>query len=481
MKRFAASAALALLLGACGGGGGGSGSITTPPTGSAPTPLPSPTPTPTTAAGCSLRERQQWAAAQLREWYLFPETLPTAAFDPTPYSTVSDYVDALTAVARGQGRDRYFTYVASIAEENAYYSSGTTGGFGFRIGAEPGRLLIAEAFEGGPAANAGLDRGVEILGVGTTSGNVRSISAIASSEGSQGLANALTPQRIGDTRVFRVSTPSGVREVTLSSANYSIEPVSTQSGTRIIEHFGERVGYVNLRTFISTADPALRSAFAQFRAAGVTKIIVDLRYNGGGLVSIAKLLGNLLGGGRSDTDVFSYTNFRADKASEDQTDYFTQQPQSIAPVRIAFIATEASASASELVINAMIPYLRQGVVLVGTNTYGKPVGQVAFDLPACDDRLRLVAFSVRNAERRGDYFNGLKDLVPGYCRAADDLNYPMGSVQEASTRTALDVLTQSSCAATATAQAATRLASPARTLLMPERPNTRQRDLPGVY
>ena len=62
---------------------------------------------------------------------------------------------------------------------------------------------------------------------------------------------------------------------------------------------GRRVGYLNLRTFISTADPQLRSAFAQFRAQGVTELIVDFRYNGGGLVSIADLMGDLLGGNRS--------------------------------------------------------------------------------------------------------------------------------------------------------------------------------------
>ena len=126
------TALIALSLSACSGGGGGSGSVAggggSP--GSA-TPTPTTTPTPT-VAGCTLRERQDWAAAQLNEWYLFPETLP-ASLDPTPYASVGAYVDALTATARAQGRDRYFTYVTSIAEENAYYNSGSSAGFGFRL------------------------------------------------------------------------------------------------------------------------------------------------------------------------------------------------------------------------------------------------------------------------------------------------------------------------------------------------------------
>ena len=112
-KRFVNAAAVAgLLAGSLSGCGGGGGTTSAGGSGSVPSPPPA-------TAGCTLRERQDWAAAQLREWYLFPETLP-ASLSPTGYASVSDYIDALTATARSQGRDRYFTYLTSIAEENAY-------------------------------------------------------------------------------------------------------------------------------------------------------------------------------------------------------------------------------------------------------------------------------------------------------------------------------------------------------------------------
>jgi len=79
------------------------------------------------------------------------------------------------------------------------------------------------------------------------------------------------------------------------------------------------VGYVNLRTFTSTADLQLRDAFAQFRAAGLSDFIVDLRYNGGGLVSIAELLGDLLGGTRSVSDVQLRIEHSPLRASENIT------------------------------------------------------------------------------------------------------------------------------------------------------------------
>ncbi len=126
-RRVGTALSALALLASCGGGGSTGGGDTSTPS---PTPSPSPSPPPTTA-GCSLRERQDWVSAQMNEWYLFPETLPTA-LSPTGFNSLESYLNALTATARSQGRDRNFTYVTSIAEENAYYSSGSSAGFGFR-------------------------------------------------------------------------------------------------------------------------------------------------------------------------------------------------------------------------------------------------------------------------------------------------------------------------------------------------------------
>jgi len=468
----------ALLVSACGGGGGDvPASSTTATTAAAPTQ--------TSSSTCSVRDRQDWSAGVLREWYLFPETLP-GALDPTPYPSVTGYIDALTATARAQGRDRFFTYLTSIAEENAFYASGSTAGFGFRVAtdATARRAFILESFEGTPALAAGIDRGDEVLAVGNDAASMRLVSTIIASEGTAGVTNALGPNTVGTTRRLRVSNAAGTREINVAKADYTLTPISSRYGARVLTDGARRVGYLNLRTFISTGDAQLRTAFTDFRAQGITDFVIDLRYNGGGLVSSAELMGNLLGGNRATSEIFGVLSYRPEKANNNVTTRFVPQPQSVSPVRLAFIGTGATASASELVINAFIPLYGNNLALVGSNTFGKPVGQVAIDRSACDDRLRVVAFSTRNSANSDSYFNGLLSSVARSCAAVDDYTRPLGDVRETSIARALDFLAGRSCApisgATQTSQALGGAPSSLE-LLATARPDAAQRDIPGLF
>lgn len=476
VQKTVSSLAIAALLASCGGGGGSSG-------GGATGVMPPPAAPPPASTACSLRSRQDFALSALNTNYLFPETLP-ANTDPTPFANVSDYLDFLTATARMQRRDRFFTFITSIAEENAFNTSGATAGFGIRLmnDATTRRTFIIEAFEGAPALAAGIDRGTEILAIGTNQTSLRSVSDIIAAEGTAGVSNALGPSTAGLTRTLRIADAQGTRELTVTKTDFSLSPVSSRYGSRIIDDNGRRIGYLNLRTFISSADPQLRTAFDQFRAAGISQFIIDFRYNGGGLISTANLLGDLLGGNRSSSEVFSTTTFRPERSASNSTKRFNPQPQSVSPVKIAFITTGASASASELIINSFAPYLRADLALIGGNTFGKPVGQIAVDLAACDDRLRVVAFSTRNAIGFDDYFNGLAASVGTTCQAADDPSRPLGDAQEASVRTALDFLAGRSCTPISpsgqTSQSA-RAGQP--TMLSPANPTVAQREIPGLF
>ena len=433
-----------------------------------------------------MSDRQAWAFAQLQEWYLFPD-LQAANVNPASYSTVQDYIDALVAPARAQNKDRFFTYITPLAEHVAYYNSGASGGFGFRLSIDTaaGRVFVSEAYEGAPALNANIDRGTEILAIGTDSSNLAAVSSIIAAEGSEGVINALGAATIGLSRMLRVRDPNGtVRDVALTKAAYNVDPVSNRYGALIINDNGKNVGYINLRTFLGApAEADLRAVFAQFRAQAITEVIVDLRYNGGGVVATAVLFNNLLMGNRSPSDVNTSVTFRASKSGNSVTHFFTPQPESISSTRIAFIGTGSSASSSEIVMNAALPYLGANAALIGSNTFGKPVGQAWISRPACDDRLITLAFAFKNANQQGDYFNGLASNFQSTCSATDDVTRPLGDPQEPMIRTALDFLAGRACTPIASsAKIQSVSGAPSRwELLTPAQPTAIQSDLPGSF
>src|SRR3546814_1700302 len=111
-------------------------------------------------------------------------------------------------------------------------------------------------------------------------------------------------------------------------AEYDIDPISDRYGAKVIQSGGRSYGYVNLRTFINSAAPQLRAAFQGFRDKGITDVVIDLRYKGGGLVSVADLFGELLGRNSRTSDLFSPLKFSPEKAEEeDRQHLLPAQPE----------------------------------------------------------------------------------------------------------------------------------------------------------
>jgi carboxyl-terminal processing protease len=452
-----ALSALLVSIAGCGGGGGGGGSPVT----------------------CAEPARKQFVLDVARQWYLFPELLPSAV-DAADFPTAENLLDHLTATARAQRKDRFFSYVTTRSAENSLLGEGQFIGFGFRTRTDPvNRPLVTEVFESSPAADAGLQRGDEIVAVDAGAGFVPVAQWLA--DGST-ISDALGPGEAGVRRGLRLLRNGTTREATLTKRTVTIAPVSSIYGALVLPLAGTTgVGYVNLRTYVATADSQLRDAFAQFRALGLDYFIVDLRYNGGGLVSTAETLGDLLGGDRSTADVQLRMVHSTAKAAENTTRNFRPVAQSVRPVRIAFLTTEATASASEINVNTMAPWVE--IAIVGEDTFGKPVGQLAFDLQGCEDRLRLVAFKLENARGDSDYYDGLAATLPFACAAPDTLEEPLGSATEGLTAAALAWLGTGACTNVIPATAARRKpageAAPERYPL-PKQPSPAQLWLPGV-
>jgi C-terminal processing protease CtpA/Prc len=456
------SAAIAVLAG-CGGGGSSGGS-----SGGG-----------VAAADCSESARKQFVLASSREWYLFPDLLP-ASINVGSYAKAEDLLDALTATAREQGKDRYFSYLTTQAEDNSVLGEGQFNGFGFRNRTETGnRPFVLDVFENSPAAEAGLLRGDEIVAVDQGNGFVAIGELLANGAT---LSDVLGPADVNVRRGLRLLRDGVTRDVVMVKRTVTIDPVPDSFGVRTFALAGTPgVGYVHLRSYISTADTQLGAALAQFRSAGIQDFIIDLRYNGGGLVDTARVLNDLLGGARSSADVQFRVIHNSAKSSRNETTTFQPTLQSVSPVRIAFLTTDGTASASEININSMKPWLETAIV--GSNTYGKPVGQLPFDLKGCPDRLRLVSFKTVNKLDEGDYYNGLASSMRFACAADDTLTAPLGDPTDNLTREALDWLRTGSCNALM-AQSVAGAAKPG--FARPDRyplgrnPSAAQRWLPGI-
>ncbi|HXW10063.1 MAG TPA: S41 family peptidase, partial [Steroidobacteraceae bacterium] len=260
---------LAALVAACGGSSDGDG-----PSGSA----------------CGETARKQWVLDVVRDWYLYPETLP-ASVDLAAYATAEDLLDALTANARGLGKDRYFSYLTTRSAENSLFGEGEFVGFGFGNRLDDGnRIFIFDVYAGSPAAEAGLLRGDEVIAV-----DGRSVTDALASGTS--FPDLLGPVEQGVSRTLTLRRGDASFDRTLTKRTVTLDPVPDDSGTAVLPLAGTTgVGYLRLRSYISPADAQLRDAFAQFRAQNLSYYVIDLRYNGGGLLSTAELIDDLLGG-----------------------------------------------------------------------------------------------------------------------------------------------------------------------------------------
>ncbi len=387
-------------------------------------------------SSCSIDGQKQFVLDAMREWYFWNDLLP-ADVDINQFATPDDLLLFLTSfspdLTPNDGIDNpvdRFSFINSAQADQAFFGEGKFEGFGFSsrfLAADD--LRFTRVFFDSPANRAGLARGQRILEL-----NGRTIAEIQAAEG-VGVVFSTSPLD------FMMREPNG-NEFTVSIAHdiVTIDPVP--QSRIIIDPTGVRppVGYMELATFISTANAEMDTALAMFRAQGVNDVIIDLRYNGGGLVSTAELLGDFLGGDVAENLIFSKTLFNALRApANDKTEFFERQGNSVSLSRLVVIATGRTASASELVINGMEPHVE--VTVIGSDTFGKPVGQVGLEF--CAQILRPTAFQTLNANDFGDYFDGL----PVDCAATDDLNIAVGADTDPNVEAALAYLDTGACPA----------------------------------
>lgn len=186
-----------------------------------------------------------------------------------------------------------------------------------------------------------------------------------------------TPESIDDTIILNGESAD------LTKVAYTENPVHI---AKVIALVDVNIGYLMYNGFKSNFDTALNEAFGQFSAAGVSELVIDLRYNGGGSVQTAAYLGSMITG-QFASEVYSKLFYNENLNNNDRDYLFTNSIEgggainSLNLSKIYVLTTNRrTASASELIINSLKPYI--DVVVIGENTVGKTQASITvYDSP----------------------------------------------------------------------------------------------------
>jgi len=404
-----------------------------------------------TQTDCTIPGQNLFVRNTLQDMYLWYRDLP----DPNTalFTSPEAYLEAV----RYRPLDTSFSYITTQASSDAFFSDSQFIGLGVGLKFEGDQLRLTEVYPESPASEAGLRRGYRIEAIN----GVSVADLVARGE----IGGAFGPSEIGYSILVSFRDLAGAQgEVRMTKR---LVTIPTVSGTRVFDVDGRRVGYLVFRNFVRPSVDALTAAFDELRAQGANELVMDLRYNGGGLVSVAQQLGGQIGGAATSEQTFVRFVHNDKNSFRDMSLLFPSLTASLNLSRLVVIATRSSASASELVINSLRPFMP--VTVVGDTTFGKPVGQYGF--PFCGKILYPVAFTGKNARSDPDYFGG----IPADCRAPDDLDHELGDAAEASLAEGLHYVAAGSCSMAASARA--------RAAVAPRRPVTRDgwRQLVGAY
>ncbi|WP_316783547.1 S41 family peptidase [Pedobacter frigiditerrae] len=435
----------------------------------------SPTPTPpvvvppvVTATRAELSKDSIFLYA--KQIYLWNDKLPTyEVFNPRKYTSnsteLSNYEQELFEITKYSNPYEYktggtsskYSYIFDKANKNATASLKTTASvdlegngndlgirFGFYGTDASFTTYVTAVYQNSPAEKAGLVRGNLITKInGVTVGSNFSTNL-----------NFLNTALAGTTISLEGLKNDGTSfSVTLLKSLFKSSPIYK---TKILTAGSKKVGYLAYARFSNAENSIaeLEAAFTSFVAGGVTDLIIDLRYNGGGYVSTAQHLINLIapstatgtmfteyynatmqGGSATilanqplldENDKLQYRNGKiityadVDYSIAGNTEIFAKKGSLTNVKNVIFIVSGSTASASELVINSLKPHMT--VQLVGLTTYGKPVGFFPITIENKYD-VYYSLFETKNSLGQGGYYDG---LVPDLANRAPEV--PSGTI-----------------------------------------------------
>jgi carboxyl-terminal processing protease len=391
----------------CGGGGGTSATTTT---------------------SAYVSDEVEFLVNYMEKSYLFYQDIQA--------NDVSSIATPEKALELRKAKQDRFSNIASAAASDALFTEGQITAFGFNQKLEDDKLLrITFVQPNSPAQAAGMKRGDAIVAIDGES--------VASLLSKSLLADAFGPFESGIRRTISILRGAQAFDLALIKATFTLQNASL--GKTIPLSNGTKAGYLYYNSFNSPSLSQWKSALSTMKAQGATKLVVDLRLNGGGLVNIATSLGGTLVPTNKSGNLFVQTAFN-DKSTTSNVSY-TIPFDSLAGTftEIVFLTSPSTCSASEALIVGLQPYLASTkVTLIGSTTCGKPFG---FSPPVYKSKIyNITSFRIKNLIGFTDYIDG---LTPN-CKATDNNQLELGDEKENLLAAALSYFNTGVCPIVAT-------------------------------
>ena len=452
----------------------------------------------------TVTDENAWIRSYSHDTYLWYRELED--IDPASVSSTEVYFNLMkTSAKTSQGRDKdEFHYYEDIRERSAQqagYSNGYRAefpelnqhtaipyvetvsvnnkqlsaqqpGYSIGYGAEflwiNKQIIVAYVEADSPASRQKLSRGAIITAI-----DGDSIAEIIKKDIYRLDAILLHP-RLGESHTFEVKDwgASKTRHITMKSVTYYANPV--QNHDVIVASSGDgqkRIGYLTFNAHNEISEQKLRAAFTEFLQEDIDELVLDLRYNRGGIIKIAAQLGYMIAGDKSEGEIFAELQWNDKHSiyepvtqhliapilfhpSENTSDQSAADKGSLPSLnfnRVFVLAGKETASASEALINGLRGLPNFNVVLIGETTRGKPYG---FHLVEnCGIRYSTIQARIRNAQGFSDYANGLVPVananvsgaeVTG-CKVADDFSSSLGNPNEERFAAAISYINGGGC------------------------------------
>ena len=348
----------------------------------------------------------------MNEWYYWydsiPEIDPEDYDDPNPMENLRNILDDI------RYENDSYSYITSYEAFLQYFEEGSYTGYGFGYKwDEKDTLRLTFVFDESPLKEEGIERGWALTNL---NGNT-----VTTDNFNQLLG--------GEENDFTFISPDGNETVNRTFARKEIS-MNTVLKDTVIEYKGNKVGYLVLKSFIDKTPGELTEAFSHFNDNNIEELIIDLRYNGGGTLSASRFLGEFIINEGDVGETYVEISHNDKKAEENDTSHVFGEDSlniSLGLDRTYFLTTQATASASEALINGLKP-TKLDVYTIGEATYGKPVGMYPFTDNNNEYAFLPVCFSLKNAAGEANYYEGLQP-DPG-AELADDFKQPFGSLDD---------------------------------------------------